>query len=60
MNYPPSSPSIPPALPPPSPCLFLLPPSRLLVDWPRSINVFVASDSLAGTNVPLGYAYVPG
>ncbi|PNW83730.1 hypothetical protein CHLRE_05g240900v5 [Chlamydomonas reinhardtii] len=32
----------------------------LLVDWPRSINVFVASDSLAGTNVPLGYAYVPG
>eukprot|EP00198_Chlamydomonas_reinhardtii_P008364 XP_001697701.1 predicted protein [Chlamydomonas reinhardtii] len=29
----------------------------LLVDWPRSINVFVASDSLAGTNVPLGYAY---
>ncbi|GFR51617.1 hypothetical protein Agub_g14043 [Astrephomene gubernaculifera] len=32
--------------------------SKLVADFPRSINVFVASDSTSG--VPLGYAYVPG
>ncbi|KAG2440670.1 hypothetical protein HYH02_010249 [Chlamydomonas schloesseri] len=33
--------------------------SSVVVDWPRSINVFVASDSTAGAGVPLGYAWVP-
>ncbi|KXZ45549.1 hypothetical protein GPECTOR_53g135 [Gonium pectorale] len=32
--------------------------SPLVWDWPRSLNVFVTSDSTSG--VPLGYAYVPG
>ncbi|GFR51618.1 hypothetical protein Agub_g14044 [Astrephomene gubernaculifera] len=34
--------------------------SSMVVDWPRTINVFVASDSTASSSVPLGYAFVPG
>ncbi|GLC40056.1 hypothetical protein PLESTM_000987100 [Pleodorina starrii] len=34
--------------------------SSLVSDWPRCINVFIASDSTASSSVPLGYAFVPG
>ncbi|KAG2488409.1 hypothetical protein HYH03_013093 [Edaphochlamys debaryana] len=34
--------------------------NKLVADYPRSINVFIVSDSTLQNTVSLGYAYVPG